>query len=470
MKDTMKHKEENNSIVEIDVEQIKDDLLRPIQKIGIAGKIWIAFLLLICLIAAYAYYLQLKNGLEVTDMHEFASWGIYISSFVYFVAISLVGALISSILKLLNFDWYRPIARIAETIAVANIICAGLIIVVDMGRPDRIFNLFLHGRVQSPILWDVMVVSSYLITSLLFLYFSLLPSIGILRDQLKDRPRWQMKMYKFLALGWEGNEKQWARLKKSIRVICILIIPLAVSIHTVTAWLFATTVRPGWNSSNFGPYFVAGAFLAGTGAVIIGMFVFRKVYHLEKYITDYHFDNMGKLLVFLGIVYTYFNINEFLIPAYSSKSSEALLLNDMLLGSSATLFWFTQAIGMILPVILLLFKKMRRPLPMTIIAVFIVIGAWLKRYLIVIPILLHPYLPIQNVPTSWTSYFPSWIEIAIVLGFISFSLLFVTIFSRLFPIISIADVIEGKEKEIELQRGKSTEDQIGDQPLHMKIN
>ncbi len=434
----------------VDIETIKEDLLRPIKKIGPAGKIWIASLILICLIGAYAYYLQLKNGLEVTSMRNYASWGIYISSFVYFVAISLVGALISSILKLLNFEWYRPLARIAETIAVANIICAGLIIVVDMGRPDRVFNLFTHGRVQSPILWDVMVVSSYLITSLLFLYFSLLPSLGMLRDQLKNKPRWQMKMYKSLALGWEGNEKQSARLKKSIRFICILIIPLAISIHTVTAWLFATTLRPGWNSTNFGPYFVAGAFLAGTGAVIIGMFVFQKVYHLQKYITDYHFDNMGKLLVFLGLIYAYFNINEYLIPAYSSRSSEALLLNDMFLGSSSHLFWFTQSIGMILPVILLLFRKMRKPLPMTIIAVFIVIGAWLKRYLIVIPVLLHPYLPIQGVPKSWTSYFPSWIEIAIVLAFISASLLFITIFSRLFPIISIADIIEGKEKNFSM--------------------
>jgi Ni/Fe-hydrogenase subunit HybB-like protein len=453
----------------IDVERIKEDLLQPVQTIGRGGKLWIAFLVLILLIALYAYILQLKRGLIVTSMRNYASWGIYISSFVFFVAISLVGALISSILKLLNFEWYRPISRIAETIAVANILCAGLIIIVDMGRPDRVFYLFSHPRVQSPIIWDVMVVTSYLVTSTLFLYVSLLPSISICRDRLKNKPAWQMKMYRWLSLGWKGSVSQWTRMNKSLRVISILIIPMAVSIHTVTAWLFATTLRPGWNSTNFGPYFVAGAFLSGTGAVIIGMAAFRKFYHLENYITDSHFDNMGKLLVFLAIIYAYFNINEYLIPAYSSRRSEAQLLSEILTGKSSVLFWITQMIGIILPIVLLLFRRMRRPAPMTVIAVFIVVGAWLKRYLIVVPVLLNPYLPVQDVPRSWSLYFPSWIEIAIVAGFMAFALLFITIFSRFFPIIAIADVVEGKEKEIEQQMAAALKEHQG-QPLYMKIN
>jgi molybdopterin-containing oxidoreductase family membrane subunit len=352
---------------------------------------------------------------------------------------------------------------------VASILCAGLIIIVDMGRPDRVLYLFSHGRVQSPIIWDVMVVSSYLVTSILFLYVSLLPSISICIDQLKNKPRWQMKMYKVLSLGWKGSISQWKRMNKSIRIINIMIIPMAVSIHTVTAWLFATTLRPGWNSTNFGPYFVAGAFLSGTGAVIIGMAAFRKFYHLEKYITEFHFDNMGKLLVFLGIIYAYFNINEYLIPAYSSRRSEAQLLSEILTGKSSFLFWFTQIIGIALPIVLLIFRKMRRPRPMTVIAVFIVVGAWLKRYLIVVPVLLNPYLPLQEVPRSWTLYFPSFIEIAIVAAFIAAALLFITIFSRFFPIIAIADVVEGKEKEIEEKLVATLKENKG-QPLYMKIN
>ena len=238
-------------------------------------------------------------------------------------------------------------------------------------------------------------------------------------------------------------------MKRSVQILSILIIPLAVSIHTVTAWLFATTLRPGWDSTNFGPYFVAGAFLAGTGCVVLGMAAFRKFYHLEKYITEVHFNQMGKLMVFLCIVYAYFNVNEYLIPAYKMRTAEAKLLNDLLAGPFAPLYWLTQIFGMALPTVLLLFKKMRKPTPITILAIFVVTGAWIKRYLIVSPILLHPYLPIQNVPLNWMHYFPTWIEIAIVAGSLSGVLLIITVFSRFFPIISIWEVAEGDGIEIE---------------------
>ncbi|HXC05433.1 MAG TPA: NrfD/PsrC family molybdoenzyme membrane anchor subunit, partial [Bacteroidia bacterium] len=249
-------------------EEMRADLLRPLEKIHFSGKVWIAFLIVVILIGAWGYYQQLKHGLVVTGLRDYASWGIYISNFVFFVAVSLVGALISSILRLTHFEWYRPLTRIAEIIAVAAITFAGLIIIVDMGRPDRVLNLFTHGRIQSPILWDVVVVSTYLVTGVLLLYLPLIPGIAICRNKLVNKPKWQRWLYKTLALGWDGRVEQWEIMKKSINILCILVIPLAISIHTVTAWLFATTLRPGWDSTNFGPYFVSGAFLAGTGCVI----------------------------------------------------------------------------------------------------------------------------------------------------------------------------------------------------------
>ncbi len=429
--------------------EIREVVLRPLRHTGSFGKIWIALLLIVFLFGCYAYYLQLKHGLKVTAMRDYASWGLYISNFIFFVAISLVGALISSVLRLTNFDWYRPITRIAEIIAVSAILFAGIIIIVDMGRPDRIFNLFTHGRIQSPIVWDVIVVSTYLVTSILFLYVPLLPGIALCRDVLTERPRWQRWMYKTLSLGWNGSESQWKLMKRSVAIICILIIPLAISIHTVTAWLFATTLRPGWDSTNFGPYFVAGAFQAGTACVIIAMFVFRKVYNLRKYLTEVHFNYMGKLLVFLCLVYAYFNINEYLVPAYKMKGAEGKLLNDLFTGHYAPLYWSVQFFGMALPAVLLLWKKARRPLPLATIAVFVVVAAWLKRYLIVTPIMLHPYTPIQNVPANWAVYFPSWVEIAIVSGSLAGVLLLITLFSKLFPIISIWETLESEGIELE---------------------
>lgn len=351
--------------------------------------------------------------------------------------------------RLTNFELYRPITRIAEIIAVSAIMFAGLIIIVDMGRPDRVLNLFIHGRIQSPIVWDVIVVTTYLFTSLLFLYLPLLPGIALCRNQLTDKPKWQRWMYRVLSLGWNGSEQQWKIMKKSVSIICILIIPLAISIHTVTAWLFATTLRPGWDSTNFGPYFVAGAFQAGTAGVIIAMFVFRKAYKLEKYITAEHFNFMGKLLVFLCLVYAYFNINEYLVPAYKMRGAEGKLLNDLFTGHFAPLYWSVQFFGMALPAVLLLFKKARKPMPIALIALFVVVAAWFKRYLIVTPIMLHPYTPIQNVPANWAVYFPTWIEISIVAASLAGVLLIITIFSRFFPIISVWETLENEGIELE---------------------
>jgi molybdopterin-containing oxidoreductase family membrane subunit len=429
--------------------EIREVALRPLRYTGMAGKLWIALLSIIFIIGCYAYYIQLKNGLKVTAMRDYASWGLYISNFVFFVAISLVGALISSVLRLTNFELYRPITRIAEIIAVSAIIFAGLIIVVDMGRPDRVLNLFIHGRIQSPIVWDVIVVTTYLVTSVLFLYMPLLPGIALCRDQLTEKPKWQRWMYKTLALGWNGSEAQWKIMKQSVAIICVLIIPLSISIHTVTAWLFATTLRPGWDSTNFGPYFVAGAFQAGTAAVIIAMYVFKKAYKLEKYITADHFNFMGKLLVFLCLIYAYFNLNEYLVPAYKMRGAEGKLLNDLFTGHYAPLYWSVQLFGMALPAVLLLWKRARKPLPIAIIALFVVVAAWFKRYLIVTPIMLHPYTPIQSVPANWAVYFPSWIEIAIVSASLAGVLLIITVFSKFFPIISIWETLENEGIELE---------------------
>lgn len=430
-------------------QEMRDAVLRPLRHTGTLSKIWISLLLIIILFGCYAYYIQLRDGLKVTALRDYASWGLYISNFVFFVAISLVGALISSVLRLTNFEWHRPLTRIAEIIAVSGIIFAGLIIVVDMGRPERLLYLFNHGRIQSPIMWDVIVVSTYLVTSVLFLYLPLLPAIALCRDVLTEKPKWQRKMYKFLALGWDGNHNQWKIMKRAVAILSVLVIPLAISIHTVTAWLFATTLRPGWDSTNFGPYFVAGAFQAGTACVIIAMFVFRKTYNFKKYLTDFHFDKMGKLLVFLCLVYAYFNVNEYLIPAYKMRTAEAHLLNNLFTGAASPIYWSVQIFGMALPALLLLFRRVRKPLPLTIISIFVVVGAWFKRYLIVTPILLNPYTPIQDVPLNWTSYFPSWVEMSIVAASLAGVLLIITVFSKFFPMISIWETMEGEGIDLE---------------------
>lgn len=425
-------------------EQITRDLLP--QKFGIRGKLWTGALIVIAIIGAYAYYRQLRYGLEVTNMRDYVSWGIYISNFVFFVAISLVGSLITAIFRLANVKWSTPLTRIAEIIAVSAIVFASIIIVVDMGRPERFMNLVLHGRLQSPIIWDVIVISTYFFISVLLLYFPLLPDLKILIKFKEKTGKALNKLYRFQGSFWKGTPGQFKISDRAINILCIVIVPVAFSIHTVTSWLFATTYRPGWDSTNFGAYFISGAFLVGAGAVVVAMYIFRRYYHLEKYITEKHFEKMGRVVVLLALLYLYFNVNEYLVPAFKMKKPEEAHLTQIFTGEYAPLFWFAIIVGMIIPIVIMLFKKGRKPLPMFIAGVMIVIGAWFKRYLIVTPTLLHPFLPMQDVPESYHHYFPTWEEWAIAMGSLSGALLIITFFARIYPIIPIQETITENEK------------------------
>jgi molybdopterin-containing oxidoreductase family membrane subunit len=416
-------------------EKVINDLLP--QKFGRRGMIWTAILIAICCIGAFAYFLQLKNGLVVTNMGDYVSWGIYISNFVFFVAISLVGSLITAIFRLSGVPWRTPLTRISEMIAVSAITFAALIIIVDMGRPERLIYLFTHGRIQSPIMWDVIVITTYFFISLFLLYITLLPDIRIM-IQAKDKlGKPFSKLYRWLGSYWKGTEQQEKMRNNAITTICIIIIPVAFCIHTVTSWLFATTYRPGWDSTNFGAYFVSGAFLVGAGGVVVAMYVFRKIYNLQNYITDKHFDKMGKILVMLALLYLYFNVNEYLVPAFKMKKPEEEHLTMLFAGEFAPLFWFAIFIGMIIPICIVVFPKGRKPLPMFIAGVMVVVGAWFKRYLIVTPTMLHPFLPKYDAPARYSHYFPSWQEWAIAMGSLAGMLLIITFFARIFPVISI---------------------------------
>jgi len=438
--------EETGAVERHKIPQVLLDDLLP-KRLTTSGKLWMYFLLTVMAIGAYAYFTQLKNGLVVTDMRDYASWGIYISNFVFFVAISLVGSLISAVLKLTDVKWRTPLVRISEIIAVASITFAALIIIVDMGRPDRFWHLFVYGRIQSPIMWDVIVITTYFTISILLLYIPLLPDLAICRDKLTGAAKWKRWCYKFFALNWKNTPRQYKIVNDSIKVLAVLIIPLALSIHTVTSWLFATTFRVGWDSSNFGPYFVAGAFMAGAAAVTAIMYVVREHYNLQKYITDKHFDHMGKLLVLLSLIYLYFNVNEYLVPGYKMKEVEGDQLKSLFTGNYAPMFWSVQILGLAIPVIILLFKKGRRPVPIFIISIVVVIGAWFKRLLIVTPTLLHPFIPMQNVPESWHHYVPTWQEWAITSASLAGVFFIIQIFIRLFPVISIWEMAEETETE-----------------------
>ena len=427
-------------------DKITADLLRPI-RMNKSFILWMGVLGVSLVVCLYAYTLQLRDGLGVAGIRDYISWGMYISNFVFFVATSLIGMLISAVLGLSGVKWAAPLARIAEIIALAFAAVAGLVIVSDMGRPDRLLYVIIHGRIQSPIVWDITVVSVYVIVSALLLYIPLIPDLKICYDKLDKTPSFARNIYKLLSLDWNGSPEQVKIMKRSTRALSIFIIPVALAIHTVTSWLFANTSRAGWDSTIFGPYFVTGAFVCGCAAVIIAMYFYRVNYKLKDYITDMHFDNMGKLLVLVSLVYLYFNLNEYMVPGFKMKKYEAIHINELLSGAHAFLFWSTQLLGLVIPIILLLFKKMRKPFPMLIIGIFVLVGAWFKRYIIVVPTQEHPYLPIQNVPMNFKVYTPTLIEILITIAPFILVLLIITILSKVIPIISIHETVEERGEE-----------------------
>ncbi len=426
-------------------QKVEKDLLSHLVSQKRKGNIFVIILVVILLIGVFAYYRQIRYGLIVTSMRDYTSWGVYISNFVFFVAISLVGSLISSMLKLSKATWSIPLTRISEIIAIAAIFCASIIIIVDMGRPDRFLNVLIHGRIQSPILWDVMIISTYLVISMLLLYISLIPDLALCRDKLTHVSGFRKWFYRVFSVNWKGSPEQYKILHSIITILSIVVLPIAFSIHTVTSWLFSTTWRPGWDSTNLGPYFVSGALMAGAAVIVVAMYFIRNAYNLKEYLTDKIFDKMGKLLVLLSLVYLYFNINEYLGPAFKMVGVEGEHIIELFVGKYAGMYWAVQILGLIMPIIVLSFAWGRKPFIMLIISMLALLGAWVKRFLIVIPSLQHPYLPIQNVDESYRHYVPSWEEWAITFASFAGCLLIITFLLRILPVIPIWEMKKGVE-------------------------
>jgi Ni/Fe-hydrogenase subunit HybB-like protein len=415
---------------------------------------WVAFLGAVVLWGLFAYLQQLRYGLIKTGMGDQISWGLYIANFVFFIGISHAGTLISAILRVTDADWRRPITRMAEGITVVALCIGGGMVVVDMGRPERMLNLFLYGRIQSPILWDVLGVSTYLTGCILYFYLPLIPDVAMLAAR-SGFAGWRRRLYSALSLGWTGTPREWALLEKAISIMAVFIIPLAISVHTVVAWIFAMTLRPGWDSSIFGPYFVIGAIYSGAAAVVLAMCVLRRVLHLEDYLEPIHFRNLGLLLLSFSGLYLYFNINEYLTVSYKFQASDKRLLTQLFEGRYANLFWSGQIICIAIPFLLMVavlgFNRYRPYLiPGLGVASFLtIVGAWIKRYIIVVPTLASPFLPAQRLPEKWMQYTPSWVEWSITAAAFAAFLLLYTFLAKLFPVVSIWETRPAETPEAE---------------------
>lgn len=423
--------------------EFRDQVEKPKAK----SIIWIIFLSLLILWGIYALIIQITQGHIVTGMRDNVVWGIYIVNFIFFMGVSYAGALVSGTLHLFRTSWRKPVIRMAEFITIIALFIGPLYILLCIGRLDKLPYLVLYGRIQSPITWDVIAISTDIFGCIIFLYLSVLRDIAALRD-FKDLkiPKWRKKLYKILALGYTGTPEQQKRLNNATDIMAAMVIAIAIIVYSVLAWIFSVTLQPGWHSTIFGPYFVIAAVYSGTGVLIIAMWLFRKIYHLEKYLTKKHFVNIGVLMLILAAFFGYFTFSEYLTKWYGSQKDDEKLIR-LLLDKYFLMFIISNYIGVLMPLIVVGIRKFRTINMITITAVVVVIALWFNRYLIVIPTLESPYLPIQDARIDWISYTGTWVEWALTIGGVAAFCLFFTIGARFIPIIPVSDEKERKTSE-----------------------
>jgi molybdopterin-containing oxidoreductase family membrane subunit len=432
--------------METDLRQDKDyALYKPILETDRRFYWIVGVLIAIILWALYMYTRQLRYGLSVTGLNRHIAWGFYIINFVFFIGISHAGTLISAILRLSKAEWRRPITRMAEVITAIVLAIGGLHPIIDLGRPDRVLNVFLYGRLQSPLLWDVTAITTYFTASTVYLYVPMIPDIALLRDRT-DKFKW---LYNFLSWGYHGTERQKQILERAMTILMVIVIPVAVSVHTVISFIFSMTIQPGWHSTIFGPYFVVGAIFSGTATLLVVMIAFRKIYHLENYLKEIHFQYMGILLLIFSILWFYFTFCEYLTGIYGNEPTEMNVIRFKLFGDYALFFWAMVILNFVVPVIVLSFKKLKTITGIFFAAFGVIIGMWLERLIIVVPSLSNPRLPYSVQP-----YIPSLTEWALFLGAISVFCLGFLLFSKFFPIISIWEIEEGRKEGMEAAKSR----------------
>ncbi|MGE4606808.1 MAG: NrfD/PsrC family molybdoenzyme membrane anchor subunit, partial [Myxococcota bacterium] len=400
---------------------------------------WLLLLLSVgfMMLAGGIWVYQVYKGLGIAGYAHPVFWGVYIVTFVFWVGIAHAGTLISAILFLFRAKWRNAINRGAEAMTVFAVLTAAQFLGIHVGRMWKSYFILpypnqraLWVNFKSPLLWDTFAITTYATISILFLYVGLIPDIAVARDRTTG---WRKVFYTVLALGWEGSSGQWKSHNRSVLHLSGLATPLVLSVHSVVSWDFAVAIVPGWHTTIFAPYFVAGAIFSGFAMVLTLMIPIRRIFKLEAYITDYHFENMSRFILLTSIIVGYAYISEYFISWYSGVEPEQSAFWLRAFGPYWISTWIMIICNGVLPQ-LLWFKKLRVNVPfLFVLSVFINIGMWFERYVIIITGLSREY-----VPAVWGVFVPSWPEMGILAGSFGFFCTFFLIFLKLFPIVAIA--------------------------------
>lgn len=413
----------------------KERILRPVLKTSKEFWPFIGILTLISASAIYGYYTQLSEGMGVTGLNDITIWGLYITNFIFFIGISHAGIAISAGVRLLKFDAYKPIARLAELLTIVSLMMAGLNIIIDLGRPDRSYLLianFLDRYGSSPLIWDITAVGTYLTLSTTYLY---LPLRRDLKASIPYVDGWRKQLYHLLLPFYEEGEE--VIIDRLTWWLGVTILPVMVMVHTTVAWIFSLLgARPLWFSAFAGPYYITAAVASGIASVIVFGTVLRKLHHWEDLIPAKLFRGMGNLVSIITITYLYMMVSEQITARFAGPAGEIIVSDLWLTGDFATMFWGMTVFGLFIPSVYLLVQAFRKDalnLNMTaLMSAIIVIAFWAKRYIIIVPTM---SIGIQKVGL----YTPTWVEISILLGSFSIPILIYTILTKLIPIIEMEE-------------------------------
>ncbi len=405
--------------------------------VGILG-----VLILVGLVGAWGY--QIVTGMGVAGIRRPVYWGVYIANFVFWIGISHSGTFVSAILRVFKAEFRRPITRASEMMTTFALIVAGMYPLIHLGRTWRFYWMVpypnqrqLWPNFHSPLVWDMMAIFTYLIGSTLYLYLPLIPDMAMARDRTTG---WRYRLYRLLALGWRGTEAEWHHLKTAITIFAFAIIPVMFSVHTIVSWDFGMTMKVGWHSSIFGPYFVTGAIFSGVSAVATVLLVVRKAMKLEYFLRAEHFDSIGKLILVFSFAWTYFFFADYLTEWYGGEAVGKELLTLQARGPVAPLWYIMLVTNILIPWLTLWNRKVRRSFwGLLLVTLGVNVGMYIERYIIV-----TGFLTRNRLPFDWGVYSPSLVEILISIGSLSTFIFLYAVASRLIPLVPIWEVREGQ--------------------------
>ena len=424
---------------------ITKDVARPVE--GKANKYWwilfsLSFGLFLWGVLSIAY--TVGTGIGVWGLNKTVNWAWDITNFVWWIGIGHAGTLISAVLLLFRQKWRMSINRSAEAMTIFGVLQAALFPIIHMGRPWLAYYMFplpnqfgsLWVNFNSPLMWDVFAISTYLSVSLVFWYIGLIPDFAMIRDRMSAKVApMKKKLYTFLSFGWSGKAKHWQRFEEVSLVLAGLATPLVFSVHSIVSMDFATSVIPGWHTTIFPPYFVLGALFSGFAMVETLLIIMRKVVNLESYITIKHIEYMNIIILLTGSLVGTAYITELFMSWYSGVEFEQYAFLNRATGP----YWWAYAIMMSCNVLtpqLYWIKKIRTSFIATfILSIFVNIGMWFERFVIIVTSLHRDFLP-----SSWTMFSPSFIDIGIYLGTIGFFFTLFLLYARTFPVIAQAEL------------------------------